>query len=541
PFKIDREAIDIAIEISLLAKLNIVGEVHITRKQYLDGSIPTGFQRTAILGVEGTLPLKNKNVRIMQLSVEEDSCREISDIGHVRIYKTDRLGMPLVEIVTYPDCFKPDEVKEAADYIRFLSRSTNKVRTGIGSTRADVNVSCRGGTRVEIKGVSHNRWMPKLTHNECFRQWALLNIREILRNRVPDYKNWKASYVSLNYEDFEITYEPLKIAKEQKLNFIAINLPEFKGILSHFTQPGKMFADELTDRLKVIACLEKPNMLHTEQFDKIINDNDMKIIAPLLNIGGNDAQVVIWCSDYDKKTAIETIEERCKLAFECVPNETRKSYENGTTIFERVLPGPDRMYPDTDSVPIPLTDEYINKLKKNLPVDVIDRIHQLNRWCIPEDTYRYILKKNLVPLIERIINDLKLDSRFAGTFFGHRLRHLEGHIIAAKDFNYDMLYDLFKYLRDENLDVEIAKQMLPVLYEHPKMDFESVLTNLKFRRRTKEQLVAPIGFLKEKYKEIGRNKSAKTENDWVMGQIRKQAVGNLSLKELKINIDKWNT
>ncbi|MCK5839702.1 MAG: hypothetical protein KAG99_07625, partial [Bacteroidales bacterium] len=38
PFPLDREALDIAIEISLLSKLNIVGEVHITRKQYLDGS-----------------------------------------------------------------------------------------------------------------------------------------------------------------------------------------------------------------------------------------------------------------------------------------------------------------------------------------------------------------------------------------------------------------------------------------------------------------------------------------------------------------------
>jgi len=36
PFPIDREALGIAIEISLLSKLNIVGEVHITRKQYLD-------------------------------------------------------------------------------------------------------------------------------------------------------------------------------------------------------------------------------------------------------------------------------------------------------------------------------------------------------------------------------------------------------------------------------------------------------------------------------------------------------------------------
>jgi glutamyl-tRNA(Gln) amidotransferase subunit E len=74
PFPLNREALDIAIEISLLSKLKIVGEVHITRKQYLDGSIPTGFQRTAIIGVEGSIRLTNKTVRLIQLSIEEDSC-----------------------------------------------------------------------------------------------------------------------------------------------------------------------------------------------------------------------------------------------------------------------------------------------------------------------------------------------------------------------------------------------------------------------------------------------------------------------------------
>ena len=59
PFPINREALEYALEISLLTKLNIVGEVHITRKQYLDGSIPTGFQRTAILGVEGEIDRKS--------------------------------------------------------------------------------------------------------------------------------------------------------------------------------------------------------------------------------------------------------------------------------------------------------------------------------------------------------------------------------------------------------------------------------------------------------------------------------------------------
>src|SRR6056297_1640120 len=129
PFFMDKEALEISIEISLLSKLNIVGEVHVTRKQYLDGSIPTGFQRTAIIGVEGKIPISNKDIRLIQLSLEEDLCREISDIGHDRVYKTDRLGMPLIETVTYPDCVNPDEVMETCDYIHFLNRSTDKVRT----------------------------------------------------------------------------------------------------------------------------------------------------------------------------------------------------------------------------------------------------------------------------------------------------------------------------------------------------------------------------------------------------------------------------
>ncbi len=191
PFPIDHEALEIAISIALAARMNIVGEVHITRKQYLDGSIPTGFQRSAIISVEGELQLKNKKVRLIQLSLEEDSCREISDIGHKRIYKTDRLGMPLIETVTYPDCLTPDELAEAAEYIRFLNRSTGKVRTGIGAAREDVNVSCEGGNRAEIKGVAHIKWIPELSHNEAFRQYALLNIRSRLKKIIPDPGAWK--------------------------------------------------------------------------------------------------------------------------------------------------------------------------------------------------------------------------------------------------------------------------------------------------------------------------------------------------------------
>ncbi|MFH2141848.1 MAG: Glu-tRNA(Gln) amidotransferase subunit GatE [Bacteroidota bacterium] len=538
PFKIDREALEYALKISILSKLNIVGEVHITRKQYLDGSIPTGFQRTAILGVEGEIPLRHKKVRLIQLSIEEDSCREISDIGHVRVYKTDRLGMPLIETVTYPDCVNPDEVREACNYIRFLNRSTGNVRTGMGAGRQDVNVSCKGGTRVEIKGVAHTKWIPLLTHNECFRQWALLAVRDKLKQKVKDQKNWKISYEYLDWDGYEITYEPMKIAKDLKHKLIAVNLPGFKGILSHFTQPEKIFANEISDRLKVIACLEKPNMLHTEQFDDMIGVTEIEIIKTILQAGENDAQIIIWGHEDDMKTALETIEERCQMAFNGVPNETRKSFENGTTIFERVLPGADRMYPDTDSPPIPLEDDYISKLRETLPVDVVDRFNQLKKWEIPEDTYTYIFKNNFVPLIEKIITDLKYNPRFIGTFFGHWFKYIEGHYKAPSDFKYEQIYDLFKYIKDHKFDKEIAKNMIKVIYEHPQMDYESVLTSIKFKKKSKDDLIASVEFLKNKFKENGRKNNEHSEVNWILGQVRALAVGNIDLKELIKQIEK---
>lgn len=532
PFPINRQALDIAIEISLLSKLNIVGEVHITRKQYLDGSIPTGFQRTAIIGVEGEIPLKNKNVRLIQLSIEEDSCREISDIGHTRVYKTDRLGMPLIETVTYPDMVNPDEVMEACNYIRFLNRSTGKVRVGMGAGREDVNVSCKGGTRVEIKGVAHTKWIPELTHNECFRQWALLKIREKLQSKFADYKAWEMSHGFLDFDMFEITYEPLKVAKDSGEKLVAVNLPGFKGIMSHFTQPNKMFADEISDRLKVVACLEKPNLLHTEQFEPIITALDLDIIAPMLNAGPDDAQLIVWGPEEDMKTALETIEERCKMAFEGVPEETRKSFENGTTIFERVLPGADRMYPDTDSAPIPLTNEVIDELSKGLPTDVVARYNQLKEWGVAESTYNYIFKRNLFPIIDTISEKHKISPKWLGNFIGHRMKWVEGHFEKGEGFNYEIIEDLLVFLKKKNYNLKLAYKMLPVLYHYPKMELESVLTSIKFKERQQDEITEKIDFLSEKFSSICYSDSTENRIDWIMGQLSRMAYGNMGLENL---------
>jgi len=524
PFPIDRKALEIAIEISLLSRLKIVGEVHITRKQYLDGSIPTGFQRTGIVGVEGEIQLKNGPVRLIQLSVEEDSCREISDIGHTRIYRTDRLGMPLIETVTYPDMKNPDEVKECCDYIRFLNRSTGKVRTGIGAGREDVNVSCRGGHRVEIKGVSRTKWIPALTHGEAFRQWAILAIREILMKRIKK-ENWKMGVYELNPNDFKYDFIP------ENSKMYAVNLPEFGGLLSHFTQENKPYYDEYTNRLKVIACIEKPNMATSEDLTPVFDDTVFDKIKNHFKAKDTDAQIIFWSPEADVKTALETIEERCLMTFDGIPPETRKSFENGSTIFERVLPGADRMYPDTDSAPIPLDAAYIEELQKNIPNELHERYQQLINWKIPTDCYNYIFTHNHYPLIKRIIDNLNLNPKTVGVFAGQKLKHYHGQNKSIP-FKTDRIYDLFAFLLNEKIDLAIAPKLLKTMFQYPDADFNTLLNNVNFKRIAKEEIISKIKQLDKTFSPARKNTGHKDKINSIMGELRTISEGNIDLSEL---------
>ena len=530
PFPINPEALQYALEIALASKLKIVGEVHITRKQYLDGSIPTGFQRTAILGIDGEIQLRKKKVRLIQLSVEEDACREVSDIGHTRIYRTDRLGMPLIETVTYPDMINPDEVEEAGNVIRFINRSTGRVRTGIGAGRQDVNVSCKGGTRIEVKGVAHTKWIPEVTHVECFRQWALLAIREQLKSRISK-ENWKMSYMELCPKEFHFYFDPITDAIKRGEKVYIVNLPQFAGLLSHFTQPGHPFYSEFADRLKVIACLERPNMATSEDLEDVVSRSVFEKAAKALNAGDNDAQIIFWGPEDDVKTALETIEERALMAFDGVPQETRKVLPDGTTIFERVLPGADRMYPDTDSAPIPLTNDYIEELRKNIPESIADRYAQLDSWGVPKDCYKYIFTYNFFPLIKRIVSELDVCPKYVGTFFGHRLKYLNGQY-GNIPFYTDRIYDLFAFLKQEGIDKAIARDMLEEMFIYPNAEMPQILGLAGYKKMTKQEIEDLYNKAISDFEPYRTRSNDNDKRNYAIGRVRRRAIGNAAFTEL---------
>jgi glutamyl-tRNA(Gln) amidotransferase subunit E len=391
PFPIDHEAVDLALEVARAMDLNLVNELHVMRKQYLDGSIPTGFQRTAMIGLGGVIPFSESELgsdrvlRIRQLSLEEDSCREISDLGHTITFRTDRLGMPLVETVTEPDLLTPIDVARGADLLARVARGTGKVRRGAGAARQDVNVSVAGGRRVEIKGVCTHRILPELVHIEAFRQLELLRIKAELENRgltramLPDPPAGRPWLTSPLVADARAVlrkseFVPIAEANGRAEMIAAVRLPLFRRLLAHKTQPGMTFARELTDRVRVIACLVgRPFMIHSDVLDYGIKSSRWSQLRSATAAEPDDALVVVWGPEDDVATAARELIIRAREALDGVPPETRQSHHDGTTGFERILPGPDRMYPDTDTPPLPIAAAWANAVEARLPVPPWER------------------------------------------------------------------------------------------------------------------------------------------------------------------------
>jgi len=384
PFPIDEEAVRIAIEMAELCNLNLVSELHVMRKQYLDGSIPTGFQRTAMVGLTGSIPFRvpelgvDRNLRIRQLSLEEDSCREVSDVGHRITFRTDRLGMPLTEVVTEPELATPSELQAAARLIARVARATGKVFRGPGAGRQDVNVSVAGGRRVEIKGVHHHRGLPLLVHTEAFRQLNLLRVKAELERRgvgegdlaIPENgRPWEVSPLVVDARNMlrHSSYQPVRQAIQGGEFAVAVRLPGFAGLLAHPTQLGVTFAREIADRVRVIACpVRQPFMTHSDLGVESLEGGRWSQLGKALGSGLGDAIIVAWASEDDAATAAREILIRAREALRGIPAETRQAFPDGTTGFERILPGADRMYPDTDTPPLPISDTTVAQVRRQM-------------------------------------------------------------------------------------------------------------------------------------------------------------------------------
>ncbi len=426
PFTINQQALDVAIEIGLLLNCQIVDEVHVARKQYLDGSIPTGFQRTAIIGINGEVEVEGRKIRIRQLSLEEDSCREISDKGHCICFRTDRLGMPLVEVVTEPDFENPNQAAAGVKAIGRLLRATNKVRRGIGAVRQDVNVSIKGGSRVEIKGVPRYQDIKNLTSIEALRQKALLELKAELKRRKLSKKNLRFFKKEITASIKNTRSEILREALDKGFSVQGIKIENFAGLLNWKTQPGTTFANEISGRVRVVACLDRvPNIFHTDHYPEYYGSHiDLRRLINLFRVKEEDALIVVWGPNQDTITACQEIRDRILEAVDGVPEETRQHRRGGLTSFERILPGVERMYPDTDHPPLAISADKISRLNNNLPQKTFEIEQCFKKYGLPADVIETLALSSHYDLIEELAKQ-KCDMKLVGRWLGQTAKYVE--------------------------------------------------------------------------------------------------------------------
>ncbi len=184
---LNQEALDIVLQIALLLNCRIPEELHIMRKTVIDGSNTSAFQRTLIVGLEGYIEYNGKGVEITHVALEEDAASIVKGDKKNRVYRLNRLGVPLVEIGTgLLIGYTPEEIEEIAYLIGMTCRSTGKVKRGIGTVRQDVNVSIKNGARVEIKGIQELGLISKIIQLEVQRQMSIPKVKKEVRSANLD-------------------------------------------------------------------------------------------------------------------------------------------------------------------------------------------------------------------------------------------------------------------------------------------------------------------------------------------------------------------
>lgn len=399
PLPINKDAVNVAVQVSAMLHAKPVDEIQVMRKTVIDGSNTTGFQRTALVARNGFLETNGGKVAIPTICLEEESARQISSDDNSITFRLDRLGIPLVEITTAPELKSPEEVREAAEKIGMILRSTGMAKRGIGTIRQDINVSIKDGNRVEIKGAQELKLLPKLVEYEIVRQINLIEVKKDLERRKVRKQRINIRNVSKIFANTRSNI----IAEALRNNgvVLAIKVHGFSGLLNKELQPNRRIGTELAERAKVAG--QVGGIIHSdEKLAKYgISDEEILALKKYLAIK-KDAFIIIADKEEKARKGMKAVIERIYRYFEGVPREVRKVNEDGTTSYLRPIPGASRMYPETDVVPI--TPE-ISAIK--IPELISEKAERVKEYGLGKELADMLAKSGKTDVFERFVAQFK--------------------------------------------------------------------------------------------------------------------------------------
>ncbi len=226
PHPMNAYALESAIMIGRLLNCEISDEnKFVKRKHYEYPDLPSGYQRTSEpIGVKGEL----NGVGIWDVHIEEDPARYDLDAQRVDF---NRSGVPLIEIVTAPVMKTPEDVRAFMKELVNLLRYTERIVDVGGVMRADVNISIKGGAKVEIKNINSVKGAYKAIMYEVVRQKNMMARGAAVKQETRGFNDKSMTTTAMRTKETAADYRyipdpdiPPLVLSSKQVN--AIELPE---------------------------------------------------------------------------------------------------------------------------------------------------------------------------------------------------------------------------------------------------------------------------------------------------------------------------
>ncbi|ABN70351.1 glutamyl-tRNA(Gln) amidotransferase subunit E [Staphylothermus marinus F1] len=492
PHEINREALITAVAVAKALNMYVVDEVHVMRKVVIDGSNTSGFQRTAIIALDGYIMDRDKKIGIQTLCLEEDAARKIGEKKDKVQYKLDRLGIPLIEIATAPDINDPEEAERIAFKIGQLVRLTGKAKRGLGTIRQDLNVSIKEGAKIEIKGVQHLYLISRVVEYEALRQKKLLEIRDELRKR-----NISPSDISGKIFDVTDVFKNTKskiirrVINRKDHGVFAVILPGFKGLLGKELQPGRRFGTELADYARVWGGVG--GLFHTDELPAYgISSSEVEELYKKLNaVPSRDAIVLVADEKSKAYKALNAVINRAKQAFIGVPEETRAANPDGTTKYMRPRPGSARMYPETDIPPVEITEEILREADKIVPEPLDVKLKRfIEEYGLSRELAYAIINDLRLDLFEKLVVKYKdkIPASLIASTLTNTLKMLKGEGTPIENISDEDIEGVLDKVANREIAKEAIPQILDYIARNPGTTIDEAIEKLGFKKLSMEEL-----------------------------------------------------
>ncbi len=283
--------IEMAIKTGFALNFNINKYSVFERKNYFYPDLPQGYQISQFefpILTEGFINIDNegnqKKIRIERAHLEQDAGKSIHDIDpKFSFIDLNRVGTPLLEIVSYPDLSSAEEVVSYMSSLRQVLMYIDVCDGNMqeGSLRADVNLSVRKkggelGTRCEIKNLNSFKFIRQAIEYEFNRQIDVIESGGRIEQNTMLFDTSTGETRAMRSKEFSHDYRYFPDPDLLPVNLTQDQIDKVKTSVGELPQAklDKFIKDYNVDKdIAKIITVEKQNAI---LFEKMISETDIK-------------------------------------------------------------------------------------------------------------------------------------------------------------------------------------------------------------------------------------------------------------------------